>query len=111
MRNASPRRTSAARRSTAAPTPRRCRRRRSASVGRQPAWSASSRLHRSKANPSCPRPASPQSEVPAPPALQPMLAAEDRTVDAALPLDLEALQRNLLEDLKRQLRTEFERGA
>ena len=51
------------------------------------------------------------SEVAAPPALQPMLAAEDRAADAAVPLDLEALQRSLLEDIKRQLRTEFERGA
>jgi hypothetical protein len=44
-------------------------------------------------------------------ALQPMTAAEDRTVDTPPQLDLEALQRSLLDDLKRQLRSEFERGA
>jgi hypothetical protein len=40
-----------------------------------------------------------------------MTAAEDRTVDTPPQLDLEALQRSLLDDLKRQLRSEFERGA
>lgn len=47
----------------------------------------------------------------APHALQPMTAAEDRADDTPPQLDLEALQRTLMEDLKRQLRSEFERGA
>jgi hypothetical protein len=42
-----------------------------------------------------------------------MLAAVDRELPAAptTPLDVEALRRGLVEDLMRQLRTEFERGA
>ncbi len=51
------------------------------------------------------------SPAPATPALHPMRAAEDRTTEPAPSLDVEALQRSLLQDLKRQLRTEFERGA
>jgi hypothetical protein len=53
--------------------------------------------------------------VAAPPALRPMAAAQDRATDtaAATPaaVDLEALRRSLIDDLRHQLRTEFERGG
>jgi hypothetical protein len=53
----------------------------------------------------------PPMQASTPPALQPMLAAEERTADTPSPLDVEALRRSLFQDLKDQLRTEFERGA
>jgi hypothetical protein len=50
-------------------------------------------------------------EAPTPAQPKPMLAADDRAAGTASALDVEALQRSLLQDLKRQLRSEFERGA
>jgi hypothetical protein len=50
-----------------------------------------------------------------PPATRPMTAAEDRDTTSPPPappdLDVEALRRGLVNDLMRQLRTEFERGG
>jgi len=40
-----------------------------------------------------------------------MRAGEDRATEPSPALDVQALQRGLLEDLKRQLLAEFERGA
>jgi hypothetical protein len=62
-------------------------------------------------------PAAPSGEAPAggqpavPAAVQPMAAGEDRDAAPLPPLDLDALRRSLFQDLKRQLQTEFERGA
>ena len=54
----------------------------------------------------------PSAPAPAPAtAPHPMRAAEDRATEPSPALDVEALQRGLLEDLKRQLLAEFERGA
>lgn len=61
-----------------------------------------------------PQPASPPTAArpaPATPAPQPMRAPDDRTAEPSPPLDVEELQRSLLRELKRQLLTEFERGA
>jgi len=57
--------------------------------------------------------AAPRSAPPASPALRPMTAAADRDMSAPppAPMDLEALRRSLVDDLMRQLRTEFERGG
>jgi hypothetical protein len=53
------------------------------------------------------------SAPPASPVLRPMTAAADRDVSAPAPasVDLETLRRDLVDDLMRQLRTEFERGG
>ncbi|MEV6115948.1 DUF4157 domain-containing protein [Streptomyces sp. NPDC052109] len=62
-------------------------------------------------------PAAPQGPIvraPAAPATQAMRAATDRTTataDVPPPVDVQALKRDLVDDLMRQLRSEFERGG
>jgi hypothetical protein len=57
----------------------------------------------------------PQGPSAAPPGAVPhasaMTAAVDRELPAPVPFDVEELRRGLVEDLMRQLRSEFERGA
>jgi hypothetical protein len=78
-----------------------------APAGRGPAARRAAAAARQSANPPVPA-----TGAAAPSPNRPMAARTDRDAgNAPLALDLEGLRRDLVEDLMRQLRTEFERGG